>query len=41
MEEKDNPGGKIATDREKLDGIDIDGILNLECSSIENVGIWK
>ena len=39
MEEKDNPGGKIATDREKLDGIDIDGILNLECSSIENVGI--
>ena len=38
MEEKDNPVWKVAIDGEKLDGIDIDGILNF---SIENVGIWK
>ena len=43
MEEKDNPSEKVAIDKEDLDNIEKDGILNLEnlvqCSSIKNVGI--
>ena len=30
MEEKINPVEKVVTDEEELDGIEIDGILNLE-----------
>ena len=30
MEEKDNPVGKFFIDEDKLNGIEIDGILNLE-----------
>ena len=30
MEEKDNPVGKVFIDEDKLNGIEIDGILNLE-----------
>ena len=30
MEEKDNPLEKVVIDEEELDGIEIDGILNLE-----------
>ena len=30
MEEKDNPVENVAVDEEELDGIEIDGILNLE-----------
>ena len=40
MEEKDNHVVKVDTDEEKLDGIEIYGILNLDqFSSVKNVGI--
>ena len=40
------PVEKVVIDKEEPQGIQIDGILNLEiyleqCSSIKNIGMWK
>ena len=41
MEKKDGPVEKVVIDEEELDGIDIDGILNLAWNSVHRVGMLE